>query len=536
MTPIKTLISITIACLIVACGKQETNEVLDTGLIYCSEGNPETFNPQLVTSATTLDVSAQQIYSRLLEFNPIGGLIEPGLARSWHITTDGLLYTLNLRRGVKFHSTDYFTPTRDFNADDVLFTYNRWRLADHPFNQTNGGVYPYFDSLQLAEQIEFIKKTADYQVQFKLRAADSSFLSHLATDYASVLSKEYGQQLIESGDMYAMDNKPVGTGPFYYVGYQKDEYVRMRSFAEYWGGAPNIEQLVYDITPQSSARLAKLLTGECDVIAYPVASEMQVLEDTDGIALQVQPAVNVGFWAFNTLKPPFDNPRVRQALAMAIDRKAIMKAIYYGTAFPASSVLPPTSWAYHPNLSQYTYSPEKAKQILRNEGLPEGFKMNIWAMPIERPYNPNALKMAELISANLAQVGIEVKVISFEWSTFRRRLLDFQHDSVLIGWSADTPDPDSFFRPLLSCTSAIVGSNRSSWCNPEFDNEINLALKNTDMEKRRIHYHNAQEILHQQMPVIPIAHSMRFQARKDNIFRIGFSPYAGVAFKSVEKD
>ncbi|NTS77814.1 ABC transporter substrate-binding protein [Catenovulum sp. SM1970] len=516
------------------CQKQESG-VLKQGVVYCSEGNPESFNPQLTNSATTLDATARQLYNTLIKFDEEDGSITHDLASYWQVSEDGLHYTFQLRRGVQFHRTPYFIPTREFNADDVLFSFNRWRLKDHPFHDTGGGIYPFFDSVNLGENIADIVKVSDYVVRFELNQADHSFIHQLASDYSIILSEQYGTQLEVLNEFDDIDNYPIGTGPYHFVKYQKDAYIRYYANPNYWEGKPKIKQLVFDITTQSSTRLAKILTQSCDVIAYPVSSEMAILEQSEEIEVQAQPAMNTAFWAFNTIKPPFDNPKVRLALSMAVDKDSIMQAVYYGTAFPANGLLPPLSWAYNPKVKNPKYNPAMAQNLLREAGVPFGFTMNIWAMPTERPYNPNALKMAELISQDLEQIGIKVNVVSFEWTTFRRALSESKHDTVLIGWSADTPDPDSFFSPILSCSATIVGANRSVWCNQEFDDQIRLALNAKDQRARRKHYHKAQEILREEMPILPIAHSMRFQAKSTRVTNLNFSPYSGINFAKVEK-
>lgn len=357
----------------------------------------------------------------------------------------------------------------------------------------------------------------------------------MATDFAVILSAEYAEQLAEQGKKGRIDYFPVGTGPFKYVDYKKDRYIRYAKHEGYWQHqlAPN--KLIFDITTTSSLRLAKLITGECDAIAFPAHSELNIIREKPELVLDEKPGLNVGFWAFNTSKPPFDNPKVRKALAMAIDKNTLIEAVYFGSAVPANGLLPESSWAYQSDLIDTSYNPVMARRLLNESGIPEGFTMTIWAMPVERAYNPNARKMAELMQAYLAQVGITATIVSYEWSTFRQRLKQGAHDSVLIGWSADNGDPDNFYRPLLTCSAIDSGTNRAMWCSPEYDALINQALNYTETEQRNRYYRQANQLIHEEVPLVPIAHAFRYRAYRAELSGLVINPFGAIRFGEVEK-
>ncbi|MCC2616659.1 ABC transporter substrate-binding protein [Aestuariibacter halophilus] len=509
---------------------------LPDGVVYCSEGNPNGFNPQLDASGTTSDASSHQIYDRLMDFDPQSGRVVPALASSWLVSEDGLTYTFQLRKGVAFHQTPYFTPTRSFNADDVLFSINRWRQADHPYHNVSGGTYPYFTSLGLNNIITDVRRVNGYRVELTLSRPDSSFLANLATDFSVILSAEYANQLAQQGEKSRLDTFPIGTGPFKFVDYKKDRFIRYAKHPEYWRHDRAPQNLIYDITTSSSLRVAKLMTGECDAMALPAHSELPTIEQREYLVLDEKPGLNVGFWAFNTARPPFDNPKVRQALALAIDKNTLLEAVYFGSAVNAKSLLPPSSWAYQEGLTDTSYNPVLARRLLEENGIEPGFSMNIWAMPVERAYNPNARKMAELIQGYLRQVGIEANIVSYEWSTFRQRLKQGLHDSVLIGWSADNGDPDNFYRPLLSCNAINSGTNRAMWCSQQYDALINDALQHTDPDQRRAIYWQANALLKQEMPLVPLAHAFRYQAYHRSLQGLVINPFGAIRFGEVEKD
>jgi cationic peptide transport system substrate-binding protein len=504
-------------------------------ITYCSESNPAFFNPQLDTSSTTADASAHQLYDRLLEFNPEDGRIEPGLASSWLVSEDGLKYTFQLRRNVAFHDTDYFTPTRTFNADDVIFSIDRWRLASHPYHEVNGGSYPYFESLSLKETIKEVTRVNGYRVEITLYKSDSSFLANLATDFAVMLSQEYAESLLLQGTPSRIDYFPIGTGPFKFVNYKQNHYIRYVRHNNYFLPTQGAQHLIFDITTKSSLRMAKLITGECDAVAFPSQNDLAFIDERDELALLEKPGLNIGFWAFNTSKAPFDNPKVRQALVLAVDKTSLLDAVYLGQATRAKSIVPSASWAYQGDAKELGYNPVKARQLLDEAGLPYNFSMDIWAMPVQRAYNPNAMKMAQLIKSYLNEVGINLNIVSYDWNIFRENLRLGIHDSVLIGWNADNGDPDNFYRPLLSCDAIPSGTNRAMWCNEQYDHLVQRALLTDDFIKRKLLYQQANTLLFEQMPLMPIAHAYQYQAIRSNLKGMEINPFGGIRFDNVER-
>ncbi|MFC3095007.1 ABC transporter substrate-binding protein [Alteromonas sediminis] len=526
---------IVLTLLLLGCTEQSDWVKAQSAIIYCSESDPVTFNPQLDTGATTSDATAHQIYSRLLDFDPETGQIVPALASSWSISNDGLVYIFQLRKDVNFHMTRYFTPSRTFNADDVIFSFNRWRDPAHPYHRVSGGQYPYFDSLGLADNIEDIKRINGYRIEIHLKQRDSSFIAHLATDFSVILSAEYGDHLLSQNKPEKIDRFPIGTGPFKFVSYQRGQAIRYRAHAGYWGQTQTADTLIFDITQKSSLRMAKLITGECDAIAFPSQSELSVIRERADLTLTQQPALNIGFWAFNTQKPPFDNPDVRRALAYAIDKNTLLETVYLGNATRAKTLVPSASWAFHESSHDTAYNPVLSRQLLDRAKIPRGFTMTIWAMPVERSYNPNARKMAELLQQYLADVGINAQIITYDWNTFREKLGKGEHQSVLIGWSADNGDPDNFYRPLLSCDAIPSGTNRAMWCNEEYDRLIYSALQTDDVEARQAIYEDVNELLYENLPLIPIAHALRYQVYRNELKGLRINPYGGVRFAGVIK-
>lgn len=520
------------SAVLAACGGGDS--VKGRGLVYCSEGSPESFNPQLANSGTSFDATSRTLYNRLVEFAPGSTELVPGLAEHWEVSADAKTWTFHLRQNVPFHQTAYFTPTRPFNADDVLFSFERQWRSEHPYHRI-GGVYPYFQSTALGGLLEGIEKRDDHTVVFRLKQAESPFLSVLAMEFASILSAEYAQQLQKAGTPEQLDWLPIGTGPFQFKRYQKDAFIRFTAHPAYWRGKERIEYLVYAITTDPSLRYARLRAGECDVMAYPLPAHMKAMRKDPSLAITSQPGLNVGYWAFNTRKPPFNDQRVRKALVLAINREAIQEAVYQGAASLAEGPLPPTLWAYNPKLPSNEHDPERARALLDEAGV-KNLELTLWAMPVQRPYNPNARKMAELIQQDLRRIGVRSRIISYEWGSFLQRLRRGEHDTVLLGWAADTGDPDHFLTPTLSCGGAESGSNPAFWCNRDFDRLINTARRTPDQDERTALYQLAQVVFKEELPWLAIAHASNTQVARKDIHGLKQSPIGGVNFSGVWRE
>ncbi len=530
---IKQIVYIFLLLTLLGCDFEDDGSIHAKSIIYCAEGSPETFNPQLVTSGTTIDATSKQIYDRLITFDAKDNSIIPSLAKSWHITRDGKMITFYLRKDVEFQTTDYFTPTRKLNADDVIFSFNRILDDHHPYHFVSGGKYPFFQTVKFKELVKEVEKINNYTIRFKLNHSDSSFLTNLATDFSVILSAEYGDMLAKKNQKSLLDTHPIGTGPFKLKEFRSGSFIRFYRNEKYWRHPVKIEQLVYDITPINTGRLTKLLSKQCDVISYPIA-HAKIIQHKD-LLLNSVTSFNVGYLGFNVKKPPFDNLLVRKAIAHAINLKAIINIIYSDQAQLAKSLLPESSWAHTNQVIEREYSVPLAKSLLKVAGYEQGFSMDLWAMPIQRSYNPNALKMAKLIQEDLSHIGIKVNVISYEWNTFLRRLALGEHDAVLLGWSADHPDPDNFFTPLLSCGAIAAENNRTFWCNKEYDALLAKALATTNINLRKQYYEKALKIISDEVPLIPIAHSKRYQARIKTIKGKILLPFGGIDFSNVNK-
>ncbi|WP_374325586.1 ABC transporter substrate-binding protein [Aquipseudomonas alcaligenes] len=504
-----------------------------SNLVFCSEGSPAGFDPGQYTTGTDFDAAAETMFNRLTQFERGGTAVVPGLAEKWDVSADGLTYTFHLRKGVKFHTTEYFTPSREFNADDVLFTFNRMLDKEHPFRKAYPTEFPYFTDMGMDANIAKVEKLDDHSVRFTLNSVDAAFIQNLAMSFASIQSAEYADQLLKAGKAADINQKPIGTGPFVFKRYQKDAQIRFTGNKDYWLPEDvKIDNLIFAINTDASVRMQKLKKGECQITLFPRPADLESLKQDPNLSMPSQPGFNLGYIAYNVTHKPFDQLEVRQALDMAVNKQAIIDAVYQGAGQLAVNAMPPTQWSYDDSVKDPAYDPEKAKALLKAAGIKEGTEITLWAMPVQRPYNPNAKLMAEMLQADWAKIGIKAKIVSYEWGEYMKRAKSGEHDAMLIGWSGDNGDPDNWLGTLYGC-DAVDGNNFSKWCFEDYDKLVKAAKTTSDVAKRTELYKQAQHVLKAQVPITPIAHSTVYQPMRKNVQDFKISPFALNSFYGV---
>ncbi len=502
-------------------------------LVYCSEGSPENFTPAINTTGTSFD-AARPIYDTLTQFARGTTTVEPGLAESWTVSDDGQVFTFKLRKGVKFHALKDFKPTRDFNADDVIWTMERQGKADHPYAKISGGKYDYFADMDMPKLIKSLVKADDYTIVLTLSEPNAPILANLAMDFASIHSAEYAAFLTSKGTPEKIDQEPVGTGAFSFVTYQKDAVIRYKANPAYWGEKAKVDDLVYAITPDNTARYAKLKANECQFMAYPRPADLPEMQKDAGLTVINQPGLNIAYWAFNVGKPPFDKKAVRQAFNMAIDKASIIKDVYLGSGVAAKNLIPPTLWSYNDAVKDYSFDSTKAAAMLKEAGVATPMEIDLWYMPVQRPYNPNAKRIAEMMQADLAKIGVNAKLVTYEWGEYRKRAQQGEHTTAQLGWTGDNGDPDNFFF-LRGCSGARPGGqNLTKWCNKEYDDMLTKARGLSDQAARAKIYEQMQVIEKEEAPDLKIAHSVVYEIMRKGVTGYKQSPLGSHVFKGVD--
>ncbi|MES2820712.1 MAG: ABC transporter substrate-binding protein [Pseudomonadota bacterium] len=505
-------------------------------LVVCTEAAPEGFDIVQYTAAVTADAASETLFDRLVRFKPGTTELEPALAERWEISPDGLTYTFHLRQGVKFHSTDWFTPSRGMNADDVLWSFQRQHDPEHPWHAQASRGFPYFEAMEFGKLITRVEKLDPHRVRFTLNRPQAPFLADLAMGFTSIYSAEYADQLLKAGTLDQLNSQPIGTGPFVFQRYAKDAQVRYTSHPDYWDGEPPSEKLLFSITTDPNVRLQQLRAGTCQIALHPRPFDVPALRDDPKLKVLALDSLLTAYVALNVRHKPLDDVRVRQAINLAFDQQAYLAAQFGAEgASAAVAPYPSTLLGYNNELSPWRHDPERARRLLAEAGHRDGLSLSIWTRPGGGPTNPNPSLGAQMLQADLAAVGIKTDIRVMEWGELIKRAKSGEHDMVFMGWAGDNGDPDNFLTPNLSCAAAQSGENMAGWCDTRFDALIARARENTAPEQRAALYRQALTIFHDQAPWIAQAHPKQFGALSREVEGFVLSPLGSNNFARVKR-
>ena len=501
-------------------------------LVFGRGGDAVTMDPSHATDGNTFNATIQ-VYDMLVKFEYGSTRVVPGLATSWDVSDNGLEYIFHLRKGVKFHKTRYFKGDLSFTADDVIFSLKRQFDIDHTYNKI-GGPFTYWLSMDMSNIVKDIIKIDEYTVKFVLKKPEASFISNLAMDFSCILSEKYADKLLKEKRPGDLGRYPVGTGPFIMDKWIKDDRIIFGANKEYWGGRPYVDKLILKVIPNNSVRAAELKTNQIHVMDFPNPEEVDSLSKNSDIKLVKQEGMNIGYLSMNMGKKPFDNKLVRQAINMAINKKGIVDAIYAGLGVTAKNPIPPSIWSYNDKINDYKYNPDEAKKLLTEAGYPNGFNTDLWAMAVPRPYIPDGRKIAEAIQSDLSNIGVKAKIISYDWGTYLEKTKYGEHSMALLGWTGDNGDPDNFLYVLLSSIAAKKpAQNIAFYRSKKFDALVEKAKVITNIEERAKLYMQAQEVFHEDVPWVPLAHSVVVVPVRKNVKGFKIDPTGSRRFDQV---
>lgn len=497
-----------LACALLASSLFAADEPKIGGtLVFGRGGDSSTLDPSHATDGESF-YGSTQVYDNLVQFKYGSTEIEPALAKKWDVSENGLEYTFYLKEGIYFAPTKFFNKKVELTADDVVFSIKRQFDKTNPYNKI-GGAFEYWLAMDMDNIVEDVIKLDKYVVKFKLKKKEAPFLANIAMDFASILSKEYADELLAKGKADNINRFPVGTGPFVFEQWVKDDKMIFKANKDYWDGRPYVDRLILKVIPNNSVRAAELKTGQIQLMDFPNPAEVPELQKDPNIKIIKQEGMNVGYLAMNQKKKEFQDVRVRRAINHAINKQAIVDAVYEGFGKVANAPIPPNMWGFNPNLKTYEYNPQKAKELLKQAGYEKGFDVNLYAMPVPRPYMPDGRKVAEAMQADLAKVGINAKIVSYEWTTYLDKTKNLEHDMCLMGWTGDNGDPDNFLYTLLSKAAARNPVlNYGYWLNDKFDSLVSKAKETSNFDQRVKLYKEAQEIFADQAPWVTIANSL----------------------------
>ncbi|MFE8698704.1 ABC transporter substrate-binding protein [Cytobacillus sp. FJAT-53684] len=483
-------------------GTEGTTEPEDTNttggtLVFGRGGDSTSLDPAATTEGEAFKVTVN-LFETLINFGEQDTEIEAGLATEWETSDDGLKHTLKLREGVKFHDGT------DFNAEAVVYNFNRWKAG-------NAEQFYYYNS-QFGDKIDSVTAVDAYTVEFNLNTPIAPFYKNLAMSPFGIASPA---AIEKHGDKF-MEN-PVGTGPFVFKEWKRNDRITIEKFADYWQeGLPKLDSVIFRSIPENSARLNALASGEVDLIDGVNFSDVGQIESNPDLQVFERPTLNVAYLGLTNTRGPLQDKLVRQALNHAVDKQALIDAFYAGAADPAINPMPPVVAGYNDAVEDYAYDPEKAKELLKEAGYENGFEMELWAMPVPRPYMPDGQKVAEALQANFAAIGVKAKIVTYEWGTYLEKANNGEADSFLLGWTGDNGDADNFLYVLLD-EDAIGSNNYTYYKNSEVHDLLLKAQASSDQAEREELYKQAQVIIKDDAPWIPLVHSRPILAGKAGI-------------------
>ncbi|WP_027133719.1 ABC transporter substrate-binding protein [Geminicoccus roseus] len=468
-------------------GAQIPNEVLVVGQI----AEPASLDPAVSTATNDFRILIN-LYEGLVRYKPGTLEVEPALAESWTISEDGLTYEFKLRQGVTFHDG---TP---FDAEAVKFNFERMLDENHPAADT--GPFPLSFFFSAIDKVEAVDPQT---VRITLTEPFAPFLSNLAYPTGLMVSPE-----AVTGQGKEFGRNPVGTGPFRFVEWQGNRQVTIERNPDYWGDPAKLEAVVFRPITDPNTRAAEMLSGGIDVMVEVPPDALTQFQGADEFEVYEQAGPHLWFLILNTREGPLADKRVRQAVNYAIDKQAIANDILQGTAEPAKGPIAPAfEWAYDASIEGYPHDPEKARALLKEAGA-EGAELTFYvAEGGSGMLDPVAMGTA--IQADLAEVGLEAKIETYEWNTYLANVnpgLEGKADMAEMAWMTNDPDTLPYLTLRTKAQPANGGFNSGYYSNPDLDKLLEQARRTSDQAERADLYKQAQQIIVEDAPWAFVAH------------------------------
>lgn len=440
----------------------------------------------------------ENIFEGLVRYADESTHVEPALAESWETSPDGRAWTFRLRPGLRF------SDGSPLDAAAAAFSFRRRMDPAHPHFRAE---FARMDSS--LKNLAGVEAADPLTLRITLKEPYAPLLSTLATHSSYLVSPQAVRAL---GDGF--DRRPVGAGPFALQEWIPGERIVLAANPHYYRGRPRLDRVVFKVQPDVKVRLLELKSGAIQVMdGVGPADRDEILRDPR-LALDAKPGLNVAYLAMNMRRPPFDNRDVRRAVNHAINKENLVKLLYRDLAETAKNPIPPGMWVYNPEIEDYAYDPDRARDLLRRAGFPEGFSTTLWAMPVSRPYMPEPERIARAIQANLAAVGVRARIVTHDWKDYLARAYAGEHDMCLLGW-VGAGDPDNFFANLFAADKAVPphASNIAFFTDQAAQELIRDAQREPDQERRARLYRRLQAVIHDQAPWAPLAHAFQAMAR-----------------------
>ena len=465
-----------------AQGEAADSEYKDT-LVYALNTDVQSLDPQIQNDTTSEQV-VKMLYNTLLKFEDDGTVVGD-LAESWSVSEDKLTWTFNLKQGVKFHNG------KELTSADVKATFDR------ALNAEAGGLR----TTEIIKMFTAVEAPDPYTVTITTDGPYGPMESLMCNMSLGIMDADYIEQYgLDLGTSVEGEN---GTGPFKVVSWERDQEIVVERFDDYFGTPAKLQTVLYTIIPEAASRVIALETGEVDVIDKPTDEDLARLEaDTENYTVLRKPTISQRLFRFGCNDPIISNTKVRQAIVYAIDRQAIIDALFTGSAYPSTAPLAPVTFGYS-DLGEIEQDLELAKSLLAEAGYPDGFDTKI--VTTER--YQNGIELAEIISQQLAEIGINAEIEVWEWSALSASWNgitadEFDQPIFIMGAGPSMRDADGGLRGLYTTSeTGLNDRNYGFYSNAEVDALIEQGMQETDQQKRVEIYKEAMEILYREDPV-----------------------------------
>lgn len=475
-------------------------------IIYAQGTDPRGLDPALVDDGESSKVMVN-IYEGLLKYNKDSTEIEPCLAESWDISSDGLSYTFHLKKGVKFQDGT------DFNAAAVKVNIDR----QLPPKVTEDMAYAGF----VFGSVKDVEAVDDYTVKINMKSPSTPFLNNLAMCLGAPIASP--KALEENSNN--INEHPVGTGPYTFVSWTKGQNIVLKKNDNYWGTKAATTNVIFKFIPDNSARVVALNNGEADIIDGIDATVVQQIEGS-GNKIYKAPGMNINYLAYNTSKAPLNDAKVRTAISQAINVPELVKSLYQGYAEPANSVLPTFIPGYDKSIVQAAFDQNAAKAVLSSAGVS---KLHIVTYTNPRPYNTaNGQALAEAIQGYLKNAGVEATIDAYDWTTYKQKLKAGDYDICFYGWIGDNGDPDNFMNLMADKDPSM---NVARYDNAAFKELIAKGLTTPNGDARNKIYTELENMAAKDAVWLPISHAPTLVGYRSNVKDFNYH-MTGVVFLS----
>ena len=503
-----------------------------TVFIFGRGGDSVQLDPAVVTDGESFRVTGQCL-EPLYQYEQGSTTPVPALATECTANAEATEWTCKLREGVKFHDGT------DFNADAVIFNFDRWRYSDNPYH-FESQVFEYYEYMWFGfdddSVIQSVEKIDDYTVKFVLASPLAPFLANLAMDMFAISSPA---AIEAAGADYGLPEVGcVGTGPFKFVEWVEGDHITVEANDDYWGGRPKVDQIIWRVIPDDSARFLALKAGDIHALEQAVVEDLEAAEAADDLYVITRPALNTGYLAFNYRIAEFQDIRVREAVAHAINRQGLVENFYGKYGEVATNFLPPLVWGHNDAVEDWTYDPDLSKQLLADAGYPDGLSevtiaedildadgnvvyaagdkipLTLYYMPVTRFYYPSPKEIGEAMAADLAKAGFDVTLeLAGDWPTYLGLRRTGQLVGLyMLGWGGDNGDPDNFHNYFFGGLSAAddvkePDAREGFYANQEIASLLYTAAVTPEQAEREKIYQQVEQLLHDDVARIWIAHN-----------------------------